>query len=245
MSETTVLANPDVLKRLATGHASVGQPINTWEFADMPGAGGIRSTVVDMVRFAQANLDPPDSEAGKAIELAWEQHRAGNAKDFAMGLGWHIARDGTTRWHNGQTGGYHSMLMVNRKHSCAVVALSNTATMEIDRLAEDLIRSLVGIEVKPREFLTAIEVPLKKMQRCEGRYQLAPGITFDIRVEEGRLMAQLTGQPAAEIFAKSESEWFYKIVPARLTFKKKNDGKFQELELLQLGIRQTAKRVNQ
>jgi len=28
-----------------------------------------------------------------------------------MGLGWHVTPDGT-HWHNGQTGGYHSMILI-------------------------------------------------------------------------------------------------------------------------------------
>lgn len=243
MTSTTVTGNAEVLKRLATGHSTVGKPHSTWEFADMPGAGGIRSSVVDMIKFARANLDPPQDDFGKALDLAWQQHRAGDAQNFAMGLGWHIARDGTTRWHNGQTGGFHSMLMISRDFEAAVVVLSNTATMEIDRLGEDLIRLLAGANVQPRTFEASVKVAEGKMQRCEGKYQLVPGVNFDVNLVKGRLMVQLTGQPAFEVFAKSETEWFYKVVPASLTFKKEVDGEFQELELYQNGIRQTAKRI--
>ncbi|QDV44151.1 Beta-lactamase precursor [Stieleria neptunia] len=244
MTSTTVTGDAEVLKRLAAGHATPGKPHSTWEFADMPGAGGIRSTVTDMLRFANANLDPPDSDLGNALQLAWKQHRAGDAKDFAMGLGWHIARDGSTRWHNGQTGGYHAMLFVSREVPAAVVLLTNTATMEVDRLAEDLIRMLAGAAVQPRTFQSAIEVPIATMKRCEGRYQIAPGVVFDVNVVNDRLMVQLTGQPAFQVFPKSETEWFYKIVPATLTFKDENDGRFEALELFQNGIRASAKRID-
>ncbi|QEF98571.1 D-alanyl-D-alanine-carboxypeptidase/endopeptidase AmpH precursor [Stieleria maiorica] len=243
MSDTTVTGNDDVLQRLATGHDALAKPRSTWEFADMPGAGGIRSTVTDMLRFAKANLDPPDNDLGKAIQLAWKQHRAGDAKDFAMGLGWHLARDGSTRWHNGQTGGFHAMLFVNRQIPAAVVLLTNTATMEVDRLAEDLIRMLAGAPVEPRTFESAVKVPVVKMKRCEGRYQLAPGAVFDINVVNDRLMVQLTGQPALQVFPKSETEWFYKVVQATLTFKDANDGRFDSVELFQNGVRLVAKRI--
>lgn len=243
MTDTTVVANKNVLKRLATGHSTPGNATSTWEFADMPGAGGIRSSIVDMIRFAQANLNPPKNDLGKALELAWKQQHEGNAKEFAMGLGWHIARDGSTRWHNGQTGGYHSMIMVNRQFSSAVVVLTNTATMEVDRLAEDLIRMLAGANVEPRTFEKSIDVPVAKMKQCEGRYQLVPGFVFDVTVVNDRLMAQLTGQPSFQVFPKSETEWFYKVVKASITFKKEEAGKYGELELFQNGVRQTAKRM--
>ncbi|PAY19630.1 hypothetical protein CKO51_10230 [Rhodopirellula sp. SM50] len=243
MTSTTVTGDDEVLQRLATGHSTPGKPHSTWEFADMPGAGGIRSTVTDMLRFAKSNLDPPDDDLGKALQLAWQQHRGGDAKDFAMGLGWHIARDGSTRWHNGQTGGYHAMLFVSREVPAAVVLLTNTATMEVDRLAEDLIRMLAGAAVEPRTFQSTIDVPIAKMKRCEGRYQIAPGAVFDVSIVKDRLMVQLSGQPAFEVFPKSETEWFYKIVQATLTFKDEQNGRFEALELFQNGIRVSATRI--
>ena len=66
-----------------------------------------------------------------------------------MGLGWMILGDGQTRWHNGQTGGSHAALFINRKLNCAVVVLSNTAVAnEVDQLAIQMIMKAAGLEVK-------------------------------------------------------------------------------------------------
>lgn len=106
-----------------------------------------------MLNYIQAHLEPPENDLGKAIELDWKIHQKPiRPEDFAMGLGWHVARDGNTRWHNGQTGGYHSMVLIDRRSKSGVVVLSNTATAEVDRLAEDLIRLLAGSDIKPRTF---------------------------------------------------------------------------------------------
>jgi len=43
--------------------------------------------------------------------------------------------------------------------------------------------------------------------------------------EENRLFAQLTGQPKFEIFPKSETEFFWKVVNAQVTFVKDKSGK--------------------
>ena len=136
------------------------------------------------------------------------------------------------------------MIMVNRQFSSAVVVLTNTATMEVDRLGEDLIRLLAGARVQPRVFEKTVDVPVAKMKRCEGRYQLVPGFVFDVNVVNDRLMVQLSGQPTFQVFPKSETEWFYKVVKATITFKTEDAGKFTELELFQNGVRQTAKRID-
>jgi len=145
---------------------------------DLPalaGAGGIRSSVGDMLLLARAQLAPPDNPIGKAIALAWKVHQQPLAPgDFAIGLAWHIARDGSTRWHNGQTGGYHSMMLVNRDIETAVVLLTNTATMEADRLAQDIIQMLSGAKVEPRAFEKSVKVSPDVMQAYVGKYELAP-----------------------------------------------------------------------
>jgi serine-type D-Ala-D-Ala carboxypeptidase/endopeptidase len=72
----------------------------------------------------------PTGKLGDAIELAWKQQRDADASGPAMGLGWMIAGDGQTRWHNGQTGGSRSALFINRELNCAVVVLCNTAVTD-------------------------------------------------------------------------------------------------------------------
>jgi len=245
MQDTTLTLSAAQKARLAPPHAGDNQPNYNWDMNALAGAGAIRSTADDLLRFAKAQLDPPQGELGEAIEFAWKVHQPPLAKDdFAMGLGWHVARDGATRWHNGQTGGYHSAIFVNRQLNTAVVLLTNTATMEVDQLAQSIVQKLAGMPVEPRKFEKSIDVPDAVMQRYVGTYQLVPGIVFTVSVNDGKLMVGLTGQPTFQVFAKSETEWFYKVVPATLTFEKTTgDEKCPSLELFQNGARQTAKRV--
>lgn len=151
MRDTTLRVHDEARQRLAPPHFASGEPGYEWEFDAFAAAGAIRSTVHDMQLFIAAHLRPRDDALGKAIELAWQQHLPSQGKSFAMGLGWHIARDGSTRWHNGQTGGYHSMLMINRRLNAGVIVLGNTASGEIDWIGESVIQLLAGVEVQPRD----------------------------------------------------------------------------------------------
>jgi CubicO group peptidase (beta-lactamase class C family) len=240
MDATSVELSEAMRTRFAKPHVSVGTPSKPWTFADMPGAGGIRSSLADMVTFAKAQINPPQNDAGRAIELAWKKHVDGEP---AMGLGWHIAGDGSSRWHSGQTGGFHSMILVNRDLELAVVVLSNTASKELDRLAHDLIQSLAGVQVTPRVFEEAIEVKPEVMRRYVGKYQLTPTFVFTVSIDDNKLMVGVTNQPTLQVFPRSETEWFYKVVDASLTFKLDATGRCTALELFQNGIRQTARRL--
>ena len=71
-----------------------------------------------------------------------------------------------------------------------------------------------GEPVVPKE----IAVDPAVLDGYVGRYQLTPEIVITITREQAKLMAQLTGQPAFEVFASAEREFFYKVVNAQLTF---------------------------
>ncbi len=246
MSDTVIKVDEKNRDRLAIPHTVDGIATKNWDLGALAGAGAIRSTGDDMIRFAGAILDPPEVELSDAIELAWKvQQPAVGKNDFDMGLGWHVARDGATRWHNGQTGGYHSMLMVNRDHDVAVVVLANTATPEVDRLGEDLVRMLVGGEVETRQFEPVALVPAEQLEKLVGHYSLMRFIKFRIRVKEGKLMARLTGQPELRLYAASPTKFKYRAVEAEINFELDEAGNCVALELFQNGVRRTAKRVDE
>jgi hypothetical protein len=68
-----------------------------------------------------------------------------------------------------------------------------------------------------------------------GQYELAPGFVLTVTREGDRLMTQATGQDRVEIFPSSETEYFLKVVDARITFVRGADGKVTGLVLHQGG----------
>jgi CubicO group peptidase (beta-lactamase class C family) len=89
-----------------------------------------------------------------------------------------------------------------------------------------------------------VEVPvdLKILAQYVGKYELKPGIEFDVKLEDGQLKVMITGQPRFPVFATSENKFFYKAVEAQLTFVRDDAGKVTSLVLHQGGMEQTAKR---
>jgi CubicO group peptidase (beta-lactamase class C family) len=251
MTDCTVSLSSDQLKRLATPHDKVGSAASPWTFADLPGAGGIHATMRDMMRFAKAQLTPPSGTLGAAIELAWKQHTAADDSGSAMGLGWMIAGDGQTRWHNGQTGGSHAALFLNRNLKCAVVILCNTAEMnDVDQLAMELVMKAAGQEAKPQPSKTAnkdsgnLAIDAKLRSRLVGRYQLTPNFIFTVSDRDGHLMVGITNQPTQEVFPDSPTRWSYRGVEATLEFNLTKTGPAKSLILHQNGMKQTARRVD-
>jgi D-alanyl-D-alanine-carboxypeptidase/D-alanyl-D-alanine-endopeptidase len=90
-----------------------------------------------------------------------------------------------------------------------------------------------GEPVAPK--VTTLEAAV--LDGCVGQYGIAqaPGVNLTITREGTQLFAQISGQPRAEIFARSATEFFYTIVDAQITFERDAQGKATALVLHQMG----------
>jgi D-alanyl-D-alanine carboxypeptidase len=88
----------------------------------------------------------------------------------------------------------------------------------------------------------AIAVDPAVLATYAGEYELAPGFVLTVTAEGGQLFAQATGQPRFELFAKSETEFFLKVVDAQVVFVKGASGKAESLVLHQGGRQVPGKR---
>lgn len=76
-----------------------------------------------------------------------------------------------------------------------------------------------------------------------GHYRLDT-VVFTIRHEDHRLVARVTGQVELELFAEEVDRFFYKAVPAQISFIRNAAGMVTALTLHQNGHEETAERVD-
>ncbi len=88
-----------------------------------------------------------------------------------------------------------------------------------------------------------VAVGADDLKKYVGRYELQPGVEFDVKLEGKRLTVQLTGQPRIPVYAESKTKFFYKVVDAQITFVPDEKGRVNELILHQFGKDQRAKRL--
>jgi len=88
-----------------------------------------------------------------------------------------------------------------------------------------------------------VEVDPQILAGYAGRYELAQGIEFDVAVVGGALTVQLTGQGRYPLDPESETSFAYRVVEARITFEKDDDGNVIGLTLHQGGTTQPARRI--
>jgi CubicO group peptidase (beta-lactamase class C family) len=120
-----------------------------WHLGALAGAGGLRSTVADMLRYLRANLAPERTPLRGALESAQRDwHRIG--PDRTIGLAWpHRLRPGRRlTWHHGATGGFLSVIAFDRAAGAGVIALANSGPlfgMPLDRAAFAALHDLEGM----------------------------------------------------------------------------------------------------
>ena len=68
MPDTLVVSSGEQAARMAVGHTRRGRPVPRFEDPALPGAGALRSTATDMLRFLEANLDPAPTPLAAQIE---------------------------------------------------------------------------------------------------------------------------------------------------------------------------------
>lgn len=226
MNSTLVTLGEAEKARLAPPFDADLFPSRTWEFQAMAGAGAIRSTADDMLKYlgAQAGLhDTLPNDLGQAIAMS-HQPRDSGPGEMKMGLGWHITKDGKL-FHNGQTGGYHAFAMVDPAAKRGVVVLCNTATMRVDAIGGRAMRVLAGLATQPVQLPKAIALEAAGLEALAGRYILPDTTPLTVRREEGHLLTMSPCSGAVRIYPQSGSEFFARSTESTAVFERDSNGK--------------------
>ena len=138
MSQSTITIEEELLMQ---GHDAVGVPTSQWDFIALAGAGAIRSSTTDMMKYLVANI-----EEQMPYVLTHEPRK--EMSDFQkIGLGWISQKNKKLAftWHNGGTGGFTSFTGFSKADQVGVIVLANS------------VQSVDGIGVRILEFLAKSE----------------------------------------------------------------------------------------
>jgi CubicO group peptidase (beta-lactamase class C family) len=254
MRDTSVALSADQQARFVQGYDPFMRPAKPWRFVQ-PGAGGIRSTMDDMLKFAAAALDP-QSPIGPAMKTALAVRVPGNA-GYEQALGWQVGKQGAggeLLVHNGGTGAFRSVIALRPAQGIAVVALANSAA---EPATTDLgLHILAGFPLAPTPAVpapppppvarTEVVLPQAELERVVGRYDFGNGVQFALTLEGGKLSAQRLGGitgPVLEVFAEAPLAFFWKAVDAQIRFTTDADGTIVGAEFTQDGQTLTGKKL--
>jgi CubicO group peptidase (beta-lactamase class C family) len=242
MTSTSITLSESQKKHLAAGYNETLQPVKNWDLDALAGAGALRSTANDMLKFLAANLELTDSPLKAAMRRMRSVHRETGVPDLEIAMAWHIFHKYGTDivWHNGGTAGYRTFAGFDPAKKTGAVVLCNTF-VDCDDIGRHALESQFPVAkltaAKERKEIT---LDPKVLDTYVGEYPLAPTFVIKVTRDGSRLMAQATAQPAFEIFAEKEDEFFLKAVDAQITFTKDASGTVTGLILHQNGLDQKA-----
>ena len=145
--------------------------------------------------------------------------------------------------HGGGINGFSTFLARFPAEKLTLVVLRNTdfGNPPPGKIVSDLAAIVFGEKYEIPRPQAEIKVDSKILDAYAGQYEFVPGITMTITNEGGQLKAQLTNQPKFDLFAESETEFYFKVVEAKVSFVKDDKGAVTHLILHQGGDKQAKK----
>jgi CubicO group peptidase (beta-lactamase class C family) len=242
MTRTGIALDEDMQSWMANGHNPEGNVVPLWDLPTFAGAGALRSDVTDMLVFLAANTGPAETALERSMRDSHEEQQRVN-KRMAMALNWHVQYVGDEKilWHNGGTAGFRTFIGFDPATSVAVVVLTNSGH-GADDIGFHLINPGMPLAEPPVERIE-VKVPRGILDTYVGEYELTPDFTIVVTRKRRALYVQATGQEKSQVFAESETKFFYKIVDAQISFVEDDSGAIVSLILHQNGANQPAPKV--
>ena len=131
--ETKAQLSSEEKIRMADGHRG-GKKVDLWEsLGALDGAGVLRSTTSDLLKYGAACINPPNTPLGQAMSTA-QVSTLKNAKNLTemveVCLGWHqlktADKTGTLLFHDGGTGGFNCSLILDKEKNLVLVVCYNS-----------------------------------------------------------------------------------------------------------------------
>jgi CubicO group peptidase (beta-lactamase class C family) len=204
-----------------------------WDMSWAGGAGTLYSTVEDLFRWNEGifNSRVLDAASLKAAFTPVKMFENQVNSDSGYGFGWFIGRHrGLLEIsHGGGLNGFLTHLLRVPDEKFSVTVLTNAkpgrTNAQPDRLAQQLVDIFLADKFAPLPVVNTNVSP-KSYDALTGRYDVGiQGIILTISRRGTHLFAQSTdGQPEAEIFPKSDTEFFSKL-GGQITFVKDSSGK--------------------
>jgi uncharacterized pyridoxamine 5'-phosphate oxidase family protein len=255
MNDTGVHTFDAILENEATGYSQEGSVLKKaldWDMSWAGGAGALYSTVRDLALWNDAVFGGKVlSEA--SLRAALTPVAVAGAEEppaEGYGYGWLVGkfRGLSEVQHGGGLQGFLSQLSRYPDEGLTVAVLANAAPpvpgLDPGELARDVAQVFLADKMASRPQVRAVAVPPEKLESVVGRYDYG-GPIMTVTREGNQLFAQLSGQPRFEIFAKTENEFFWKVVEAEVTFVKDESGRVVKAQHRQGGVVLDAPRIEE
>jgi CubicO group peptidase (beta-lactamase class C family) len=254
MASTAVTPTPEMASRLSKGHNYLLEPVTGTKANIFAPAGGLRSTVNDLLKFLSAVLGYTQTPLAPAIRATLDVHRpmaalparlvavviGGNGGD-QIHLGWTSTREKGVEvvWHNGAVTGFRSFIGFDRGMRRGVVVLSNARNSRVDdRGVDDIGMHLLNPRVpllganeleSPPPERREIAIDAKLLDEYVGRYRFSKDDLVTITRGENQLVMVDDEAARDPYYPQSSLTFFSRNADSQVTFNVDRQGRAFEL----------------
>lgn len=199
------------------------------------GSGYMYSTVEDLFKWDMA-LKNDKLVKPETLDMIFDVHVKDDHFFGGFGLGWFIFKSediGDIIYHPGMVNGFTSYMSRYVDENYTIIISTNKENYNYDNIVEVLLRILNKKHYQMPSELIEIQLDSETLQGYTGLYQHISGANIAITESGDQLYAQLPGQEKVEIFPMSETEFFYKVIEAYITFQKNDSDEVVGLQFKQ------------
>lgn len=222
MTHTAIAAPAGMARHLVCGHDGTGSVVEHCEMPTLAGAGALRSSIGDLLRFAEAHLSAGHGLSRPAL-AATHTPRKHVGPLMRIGLTWHIIGYRAKRilGHSGATAGFTGFIALHPARRTASVVLSNCSFEGVDDIGLHLIEPRLRLSPPPKPH-TAITLPAAVLERYVGIYDMA-GRRVEVTQADGGLSARMADARTYRLHPETDTRFFVREVNAEVSFKVARD----------------------
>jgi len=206
---------------------------------------GIISTATDLTKWV-ANYESPVVGNPKVIEIMGLSDTLNNGETLSYTFGQEkIIKEGVTWWgHGGGFEGYRSYILRCPYHHFGVVVLSNFDYFNNWFMARKVAQIYLGTDLTENEANAEAASPVtlapEELETFCGTYWFNYDLDIRVTRSDSCLVAQITGQPALNIWPYDDNRFHYKVVDASIAFQAKGCDTINQLIVYQNNENYTA-----
>ena len=236
--DTTAVLSASQLQRFAQGYDGDLDPIEPWSFTEATGAAGeLRSTVNDLLKYAQAQMGLTSTPLAAAMTLSHQPIHPTSISGYDIGINWILSTDGKLVWHNHGVYGGMAFVGFDPGSQKAVVVLIDTGAENVttslgwDPLTSVGLSLVQWLDGTPPPSLTSILPPLvsltpAQLQPMVGNYSVTGVGTITVTLQGSQLSASAPAiwpRPIV-LYPAAATVFVCREVPATGSFQMGGDG---------------------
>jgi CubicO group peptidase (beta-lactamase class C family) len=241
MTSARIISEADIVPNRAAGYRMPKGELKNQEWVsptmNTTADGSLYLTVLDVAKW-DAALYTEKLLKKSSLDQMWTPVKLNNGATRPYGFGWAFAdvRGHRIIEHGGAWQGFTSHIARYVDEKLTIVVLTNRAGANPGNIAHG-IEALYSTERAAARH-KEVQLDPRSLDQFVGRYELEPGSVLNITRSADHLWLQATGQPKAQLFPKSETNFFLKAMDAQVSFVKDASGKVTHLIFHQGGDRE-------